>query len=90
VTYVYIPIGWQDWENERHEVTADRDIPGYTGTADSGDPSQVQAILVWAYDPDDESAPQKHTWIPVGGPFETWAEWDLLIEAILDMYGLEM
>lgn len=78
MAYVYTPIGWEDESGDRHEISADRDIPQ--------DLSDVYGVKVWAFDPDNPED-QHHFWAWIGGAFESWDEWDAYIDALIDMYG---
>lgn len=76
MTFTFTVDGWQDWDGNRRE-----------GEPDSVDDTQGMFVHAWDADsPDDEH----YFWVYIGGPFEEWDEWWVLVGAMMDMHGMSI
>lgn len=77
-------LGWEDYDGNRRVMPTDAaDDERYMP-----EPNEAYGALVHVYDPDDPEA-DHYFWAWVGGPFQTWDEWNVYIDSMMDMYTVD-
>jgi hypothetical protein len=76
MAYAFQAYGWEDFEGDRHR-------------GEPTDISETHGVLVSVTNLDDPEDTRMF-WAYDYGTFESWAEWWVYIEALMDGYGLSL